>query len=205
MPITITTTNTYVDNQIKVAINELTRIQDILKKYDMDREADAMIAGGAPRDWIHGHGARDIDIFYHLEDENMSPFSNSIGVRELGGYSDYEDANGIVSVHEYSTRNHTAIQLIRTKIPVLQHIRTHFPMNMCKVWMNEDGDIGYDKSFEWGYENKIIYQVIPGWHYRYLNKILGRYRDYGFLPMNWETAEQRELGRQTAKERKQWL
>ena len=47
------------------AIREQKRALGLLKKFksNLPDNAIAIIAGGAPRDWHHGWGCRDIDIF----------------------------------------------------------------------------------------------------------------------------------------------
>lgn len=156
---------------------------------NLPKGSKAVIAGGAPRDWHHGWGCRDVDIFFQSEDmsyveSRAEPLRNSY----YNGYG--YDENGIMSVHEYPIHQgclkYRKVQLIRTVSDPMLVIH-EFPVNMSRIWMDATGKIMADHHYQWGYNHRIINQVNhTQWVYPYIEKILGRYSNYGFVPINWE-------------------
>ena len=162
----------------------------------------AYVAGGAPRDWHHGWGCRDIDIFFSVPEEFKVHVTNELDKEHpkiIEDYSDYGygvDGNGLLhSVHEYDatkyspkakSTQYTKVQLIQTKKDALQVIK-QFPISLSRIWMDKEGTIECDFFYANSYNNRIINELneTHGWNYTYLDKILGRFEMYSFVPMRW--------------------
>jgi len=184
----------------------------------------AYIAGGAPRDWHHGFGHRDIDIFYYCNGDPLTVYKPELGktvechldikgIRTSGeyylndsmqqywddtyynkdGYIEIEgigkdvlgpiDARYIKRVHSYNTKGrYSPIQLIEVDRNPLEVI-LDFPINMSKIIMEKSGKIYAFEDYMLGYEYKYIVELHrKQYNYSYLNKILGRYHEYAFIP-----------------------
>jgi len=176
--------------------------KNILNKFldEMPEGTIAYIAGGAPRDWHHGIGCRDIDIFFHVPDE----FRDSTTVmlenmyqtlhHNYHGY-DYEGGQGIMSVHEFDasemsrskTMQFRKVQLIRLDRDPMSVI-TDFPISLSRIWMGIDGLIYCDDAYKDSYNNRIIREMHnKQYNYVYLNKILGRFDKYAFVPNTYRS------------------
>ena len=172
----------------------------LLKK--LPPNSTAYIAGGATRDWHHGMGCRDIDIFYSVPNyardgitEMMNTEYNKL--KQDYSYSNYGcDGHGIIhSVHEYAAPKYspnakstscTMVQLIQTKKDALEVIK-EFPISLSRIWMDKEGNISCCDMYAMSYNSKIIHELneTHGWNYVYLNKILGRFPQYSFMPRGW--------------------
>lgn len=162
---------------------------------NLPKGSKAVIAGGAPRDWHHGWGCRDVDIFYQTNEMSNKYIQQKANVTRNSYYNGYGyGENDIMTIHEYPIYSgclkYRKVQLIRTiKDPMLT-IR-NFPINLSRIWMDNTGKIMCDHHYEWGYNHRMIHQVNHSqWVYPYLRKIMGRYHQYGFMPINWHTREQ---------------
>jgi len=203
------------------AIQEQKKAVKLLKKFksNLPKDAIAIIAGGAPRDWHHGWGCRDIDIFYYIPDQKpltylchktneQKPCHLDIPkLKQLGEnnqYFNYDcDDTGfgaILSIHEYQIRRKNAalhlrnVQLIELKIPPLDYVKL-FPISLSQIYMDDTGKIESLHAYDCSYEYKIIYELHrKSWNYVYLDKILGRFCDYGFLPYKWSTRNKHMAG-----------
>lgn len=175
----------------------------------------AYVAGGAPRDWHHGWGCRDIDIFFSVPEEFRVHVTNELDKEYQKNGEDYSnygygvDGHGIIhSVHEYpatkyspraKSTSHTKVQLIQTKKDALEVIQ-NFPISLSRIWMDKEGEIECGFQYAHSYNSRIIYELneTHGWNYVYLNKILGRFSTYSFVPMNWgkkrKIEEQLDIG-----------
>ena len=175
----------YVEDQHKIGLNEMSRLKQGLLDRGLDFK-NAIIAGGAPRDWALGVPARDIDIFYQVEDADFDLFKNHLGMRELTNHGYGYD--NVLSVHEYSAKGHTCIQLIRTACDPEDYARS-FPYNMSQCWIGEDRVFQYTHSFRFGFEHKILTETEEGNRdNRYVAKVLKRYslRNFAYFPHGWE-------------------
>jgi hypothetical protein len=154
----------------------------------------AYIAGGAPRDWHHGWGCRDVDIFYTTPESAGEAIPQYVldkakPVFQQYGKGYYYDLQGIKSVHEYpvyqGSLRHRKIQLIRTTSNPETVIRM-FPINMSQIWMNSSGKITGSVEYKWGYNNKTMLECNgTQWVYPYIRKLLPRYDEYMFMPKKW--------------------
>jgi len=146
----------------------------------------AYIAGGAPRDWHHGWGCRDVDIFYHTSDDTEA--INKLSDNNLSsnyGYNGYGQGE-IISVHERKINQGSLrfrkIQYVRTIIDPMLVIKT-FPLSLSQIWMDTSGQIKCSNSYRVGYNQRTIIQVNNSQYiYPYLEKILPRFTNYGFYP-----------------------
>jgi len=175
----------------------------------------AYVAGGAPRDWHHGWGCRDIDIFYsvphwHKEEVTSAMNNEYTTVANDYSYNGYGVNNNALlhSVHEYDAKKYsprakstefTKVQLIQTNINALAVIKD-FPISLSRIWMDKDGDINCCHMYAQSYNKRIIHELNEshGWNYVYLDKILGRFYQYTFMPRNWkgqrDISEQIDIG-----------
>jgi len=198
--------------EIKLPNELFVRAQKSASKNHLNRFLNEMpdgtvayIAGGAPRDWHHGWGCRDLDIFYKTPDDvNVDDILSKYTLmkQEYGNYGYGVDGHqGIMSVHEYDAKDysrsksmaHRKVQLIRTKYDPLEVI-TDFPISLSRIWMDKEGLIKCDNIYKIGYNNSSIYEIHTkqGWNYFYLNKILGRFPNYVFVPKVWSRKKEEE-------------
>ena len=152
------------------------------------------IAGGATRDWQHGWGCRDVDIFYHVPDQpDWIPQSfRKIEFDTVQGYTGPYKTNYINNVAEYTctTGNlqYRPIQFINVDEDPLKVIK-NFPISISRIWMGIDGKIECDWAYDMSIRSKAIHEMNRDqWNYHYLEKILGRFSDYAFIPHLWKQA-----------------
>jgi len=181
--------------------------KNLLNRFlnEMPEGTIAYVAGGAPRDWHHGWGCRDLDIFYKTPDhaDVDDILSKYTLIKEKYGSYGYgiDNSQGLMSVHEYDVKDysrsksmsHRKVQLIRTAYDPLEVI-TNFPISLSRIWMDKEGIIKCDLMYKIGYNNSTIYEVHTeqGWNYVYLNKILGRFDKYVFVPKYWDRKTEEE-------------
>jgi len=181
--------------QKAVAKTQLNRFLD-----EMPEGTIAYVAGGAPRDWHHGWGCRDLDIFFYVPEEHAEAASvvlnNTYAMMKKGyGYYGVDGNEEIMSVHEYDIEKyskghsmaHRICQLVRVNKNPLEVIND-FPISLSRIWMNKEGEIYCDDYYRMSYNSRVIHEIHQrqGWNYVYLDKILGRFSQYSFMPMNWE-------------------
>jgi len=181
--------------------------KNLLNRFlnEMPEGTIAYVAGGAPRDWHHGWGCRDLDIFYKTPDhaDVDDILSKYTLIKEKYGSYGYgiDNSQGLMSVHEYEVKDysrsrsmsHKKVQLIRTAYDPLEVI-TNFPISLSRIWMDKEGIIKCDLMYKIGYNNSTIYEIHDeqGWNYVYLNKILGRFDKYVFMPKYWDRKTEEE-------------
>jgi len=171
-----------------------------LKKFlsAMPEGTEAYIAGGAPRDWHHGWGCRDIDIFFKVPDDFKSlndAYSHLSQFKIMGeaygvDYSYGCGEQGILTIHEYpihqGSLRYRKVQLIRLKQKPLDIIN-NFPINMSHIWMDSSGRITCNHHYQHGYDTSILRNVNNSqYYYPYLEKILPRMSTYAFVPNTWD-------------------
>jgi len=161
-------------------------------KSEMPADGTCYIAGGAPRDWHHGWGCRDIDIFYCVpSDPEWIPKSFK-RLSDTCTYASPYYKNGYIrSVTEYSctsgTLKYRKVQFIHTTENPLNVIKCEFPISLSRIWMGIDGKIVGSDEYELSYDARIIFELDnKTYNYIYLDKILGRFSQYCFMPHNWE-------------------
>jgi len=151
------TKNTFqkIENQKKVAV-------DILYMLAKNNHPEAVVAGGAPRNWEFGKPANDIDIYLCrplLETE----LSNLIGVdsyKTLGKKYDGYGLKEISRVLETSFGG-TKVQFIsidrkyKNSKNFAHHVFRTFDFGICKIGWTPEGFIK-SKEFEYDKENKTL-------------------------------------------------
>lgn len=177
--------------------------------------SEAYVAGGAPRDWHHGWGCRDIDIFFSVPCSHKQDVTSSLNNEYDTVANDYSEGGYGVnnnpllhSVHEYDatkfsprarSTSHTKVQLIQTNINPLLVIKD-FPISLSRIWMDKEGILSCCHMYAQSYNSRIIHELneTHGWNYVYLDKILGRFSQYTFMPRGWqgrrEPEEQLDIG-----------
>lgn len=196
-------------HRIKIATNKSTGMfpeaQRIAAKRQLNKFLKAMpegtrayIAGGAPRDWHHGWGCRDVDIFFSVAEDfkSLHEAYNYLNKFELANQAYGEDYSygcgeqGILSIHEYpiyqGSLKYRKVQLIRLKKSPLTVIN-NFPINMSHIWMDSAGRITCNHHYQHGYDTSILRNVNDSqYYYPYLEKILPRMSKYAFVPNTWD-------------------
>jgi len=165
----------------------------LLRKLKSELPPDGIcyISGGSLRDWHHGFGCRDIDIFYHVPSDPFYKPKSFGKLETLGDYTEYYKNGNILSVSEYKCTHgalkYRPIQFICLNEDPLGVIQCDFPMNLSRIWMGVDGKIFATDEYETGYNSRIIVELDNStWNYVYLNKILGRFSEYSFMPYGWK-------------------
>lgn len=206
--------NTY---EIKLATNKSTGMlptaQHAAAKRQLNKFLQAMpvgteayIAGGAPRDWHHGWGCRDVDIFFYvplIEADALTQATQHLSKYQLLGEAygtDYSygcGEQGINAIYEYpihqGSLRYRKVQLIWLRKRPLDVIR-NFPINMSHIWMDRKGTISCDYHYQLGYNKSVIRPANnTQWIYPYLEKILPRYSHYAFVPLAWNDPEDQIL------------
>ena len=209
--------------QDSYAIREKKKALKILREFksNLPKGSEAIIAGGAPRDWHHGWGCRDIDIFYYIpEQKPLTHLSHRTNTQvpshlDIPNLVTDEDANNhyslldsdntgygaILGIHEYQIKrknaalNHRKVQLIELRIKPVDYIKL-FPISISHIYMDTSGKIKSFEVYDISYESRIIYELHrKQWNYIYLDKILGRFSDYGFMPYMWQTRKKTAVAR----------
>jgi len=177
------------------------KAQQAAAKYQLNKFLKSMpkgtigyVAGGAPRDWHHGWGCRDLDIFYKVPAtyDDMNAAEKVLEkYHTTHNYSGYDyTGQPIVSVHEYPVHSGSLrfrkVQLIRLEVNPIVVIKD-FPINLSHIWMDTKGHIKCDFHYYYGYNARIIREVHRNqYNYTYLEKILPRFDDYTFCPLGWQ-------------------
>lgn len=208
----------YLQSNMNHAKFQLNRLLKNLPKGSI-----AYVAGGAPRDWHHGFGHRDIDIFYWVNGKPLNVFKPNLdkhvdchldikGISSSDAYyvtdedtqywSDtYNDTfinipgigeyelgpictRYIKQVNTYNVKGKARpIQLIEVDRNPLDVI-ADFPINMSRIFMHKTGKVYAFNEYLHGYDFKLIAELHrKQYNYPYINKILGRYHDYAFVPL----------------------
>jgi hypothetical protein len=185
---------------LPIAQHNSTKYQ--LRKFlkEMPKGTVAYVAGGAPRDWHHGWGCRDVDIFFQAPEtvETLAALGKYEPMCESYGYGYMSPTDqGILSIHEYKINQGSLrfrnVQLIRVQGHPLDVIKD-FPINLSHIWMDSSGRIECDFYYESGYHSRIIAAVHnKQYYYPYLEKILPRFDDYAFTPKGWEPRNEEQL------------
>jgi len=211
--------------QIKIKeprlVKQFRAIKYQLKKFSnaLPEGSVAYVAGGALRDFHHGWGVRDVDIFYYIPSDKLamhydptvdqqvySHLSHFSNLKLLGqgenGY-DYDEHQGIQDIYEHQIHKgelkYNPLQLIRVKSHPLSVIQD-FPINMSRIWMGIDGVIQTCESYDYGYENSIMREMHrKQYNYVYLAKIMGRFSNYAFYPLTY-FSNQKRLQREATEE-----
>ena len=167
----------------------------------MPKDTRAYIAGGAPRDWHHGWGCRDVDIFFSVPEdyESLTQATQHLSQFKMLGEAygvDYSygcGEQGINAIYEYpihqGSLKYRKVQLIWLRKKPLGVIQD-FPINMSHIWMDSAGRITCNHNYAWGYNSGIIRPVNDTQYiYPYLEKLLPRYSSYCFIPATWNGKE----------------
>jgi hypothetical protein len=150
------------------SLTEQQKVADKILSILEGLDPTCIVAGGAPRDWLHGKDAKDIDIFMHMrEDLSQSRIINMIerlglfvrpvplGKVDEINYRTNPDIRIVIDV-QYED---VPIQIIIVNKPTYSVVNS-FAFNICKVW----------------YKNKEIHTT-PEYRYATANKVLIRTGD----------------------------
>lgn len=151
---------------------------------------NAIVAGGAPRDWFLGNTAKDIDIFITADDRWVNKDVTSV-LRYVG----FENASPIVP-NEVDFLNYTknprikAVYNCKLDSQDIQIIvlfgRTYtivdtFAFNICKAWY-KNGKVNTTPDFNYAVTNKVL--IKQGELYAstkaYRDKIIAKFPDYKY-------------------------
>lgn len=139
-------------------------------------DPSCIVAGGAPRDWVMGKPASDIDIFIRVPEPHMTATLKQI--RKALGSTDISEAayNKMTERVSPDTNTDKVAQLYRTnpdilfvfnaevdgvncqiicmKVPTYQVV-DKFPFGICKVWY-KNGTIRTTKAFDLALTLKVL-------------------------------------------------
>ena len=165
----------------------------LLKKLKAELPPDGIcyVAGGAPRDWHHGWGCRDLDIFYMSTSDPYFVPKVFGKLKRSDNYDEYYSMGGyLTAVHNFDgkgTFKDTSIQLVNLCKDPLSVIQDDFPISLSRIWMDVDGNINSSEAYDWSYDRRMILECHNDtWNYTYLGKIIGRFNEYGFIPFNYK-------------------
>lgn len=169
-----------IDSQKAVAKSLLTHF------YNIDPQA--LVAGGAPRDWSREVEAADVDIFIHTDvrsiiaarlllDQNGIPWTECKSKDNLP--EGYEDNKNIVAVFDYYCKLvNTTYQYIFIKQPAILAVES-FPLAISQTWYN-GFSIEKTPIHTKGWDDAILYVTNPwvDWGSKYLTKIRKKFPQY---------------------------
>lgn len=129
---------------------------------------EAVIAGGAPRDWYFNRVAKDIDIYLQADSQDIDVaelgimFSGCV-IRKLGNsYSEAEDDNFIKYVYEVEGFMGLDLQFIfcdfklNPEKSVHQQVVDQFDAGICMITWDGQGPFNADPKFHRDEEDKTI-------------------------------------------------
>lgn len=188
---------------------QVVQAREILKKVRV-LDPTAIVAGGAPRDFVMGRVAKDIDIFvYWRPDLCLSAFSEAmeaVGI-ELQS-SVYSDIAASEHSEMYATNpdirtvynvkgGETPTQIILCDKPTFGMVEK-FPLSICQVWtgvkdlegMADSASRAYSSAviseeFAFGQRHTAIFKTNSAYSgsENYIKKIRGYFPDYKYVDL----------------------
>lgn len=163
------------------------KVLSALKKIDKD----AIIAGGAPRDWYFKRGAKDLDCYFFLDRKTLCEFDyitegalESVGfkvIEEKGGYRYKGDNPDLMQVFDVSMEGvGMPIQLMRWSSPLqnVNEVLNTFATSLSCIYF--DGEIHTTEVFDVGYKYNSSIKLSgsnSNQTIKYMKKIKDKYPD----------------------------
>lgn len=150
----------------------------------------AIVAGGAPRDWIMGKEASDIDVFVNINPkltvEQTLSVLESVGFNSViltehkdDDFLNYLKNPNIINVYSYMLDG-IKVQIINLNTSSFKIVDT-FAFNICKVWY-KNNKIVTTPDFNWAVTEKTI--IKQGELYacseKYKQKIKDKFPDFKY-------------------------
>lgn len=112
---------------------------------------DAIIGGGAPRDWYCGRNCKDIDIFVRYEGDEppVEALSNALQTEFTRVGQQYDRSYLDVYSFETGTKEIQIIFFRSEEETAKDHV-LNFPTNLSRAWVDVE-DSGHDVFFELGH------------------------------------------------------
>ena len=158
---------------------------------------NAIVAGGAPRDWFFGKVARDVDIFLYRPDlvttSNIIAVFSSIKLNlhyleflysengDRTGHGTYI-SNPLISHVLECTYSGVNFQFIFMTESTFTSVVPHFPLNMSRIWY-KDGELHPTGEFLHGVNTKSLIKMdeIYADGHTYIDKIRKYFPDYRYF------------------------
>lgn len=173
-----------VDNLRKFADDALKKIRPI--------DPNAIVAGGAPRDWFLGRTPSDIDLFVYCSKDRMgiTTFGDLLG----GLFTDVDEVKLIdpsdsqYKMNPYLSTVHDLrfvdkhLQIMRMDRPTYTSVVQEFPLSISKIWY-KDGKIIPHHHFLEGGKYNAIFRTQEGYAdtNRYIAKILNKFPEMNYF------------------------
>lgn len=170
-----------IESQKKVADKVLYAIEGF--------DPSCIVAGGAPRDWMLGNLATDIDLFFFYRENSTAWEARKLLERALGKSVSLKSADKITE--NYTTNPNLKrvwetvvdginVQLIEMSVPTWKVVDA-FPLTICKVWY-KNGRITTTKEFDKSVKGSYIIKTDKMYanESRYLQKILAKFPDFKY-------------------------
>lgn len=163
-------------------------------------DTDAIIAGGAPREWFFGKAASDIDVFiydtcsYGRMWDKLKHLGFDIQVTKDGeGLPEHYKKNPHLHSLFECTINGEKVQFLQMNSPTFTSVISQFPLSICKAWY-KNGKIGVDRDFKRSVKHKVIVKTneIYADEDSYVKKVLAKFPEYRYHK-SWESVAQKLL------------
>lgn len=150
-------------------------------------DAQAILAGGAPRDWYFGREANDLD-FYFYADTKKHPLSEMVGLfRYLkfptwikNGYV-YDNRNPHLLYVFDGKYDDMKVQFMWWDIPT-SFVVDSFALDICHIWY-KDEQIHTTPAFDACIQSKTLHILNPlyGKQDKYVQKIMNKFPDFSLV------------------------
>lgn len=157
-------------------------------------DAHAIVAGGAPRDWLLGKEAADIDVFlyatgttYFLEQKFIKAGFDITRTNEGNGLPEHYKLNPQLRAVFDCVYKGQNVQFLLMNEPTFYSVINHFPLSICKAWY-KNGKIHMHKDFKRSVAHKVIVKTntIYADENKYLQKVLAKFPDFKYYK-SWES------------------
>lgn len=157
-----------------------------------------VIAGGAPRDWVLGREANDLDVYlsYHPKltlGSNKESIARALGIdsddiKTLGVQFDENVDRQTEYVVNPDVRSVYEFEYIGMKVQVINmHTEfvdvTEFCFSICQAWTKDCERIHVTPDFQYSVDHKIVFKTGHFYSQKgaYIDKMKNRFPEYLFL------------------------
>lgn len=165
------------------------RVADSCLQRLLPIDPNAIVAGGAPRDWYFSKEASDIDLFlYHSVASTtcMKRMLEELGfeiteVKHGHNIPEWYKLNPNLNAVFETVVNSQKVQIMLMKDITFKSVIPEFPLSICKIWY-KNGSIRTEKEFDVSVKLKAIFKTnsIYGEDHVYLKKILDKFPEYTY-------------------------
>ena len=153
----------------------------------------AIVAGGAARDWYFGKEAKDIDVFFYINNKYTIDTRDNLieclgfELQKVGdtaelealGYRTNPNINSVYNMLGFET----PVQLILMNMPTRNCVIDRFPLSLCKAWYkNSTKGVVLHKDFRDSVKHKALFKTNDLYANgdKYLLKIRDRFPEYKY-------------------------